>query len=122
MGDVYECQCDPLTALEIAAEDGELDVCKFIIENAKEETLPDDDLDIIFNDIRRKVLKLVNEFYQDKDSATYLYFAEWMWNININYGEIYTYLEVFEKWNDEKIYMYLEDFEKWTNGLFPENH
>ena len=76
MGDVYECHCDPLTALEIAAEKGELDVCKFIIENAKEETLPAFESRNIFYDIRRKVLKLLNEFYQDKDSTTYLYFAE----------------------------------------------
>ena len=40
--EVFKCHCDPLTALEIAAEEGKLDVCKFIIENAKEETLPDD--------------------------------------------------------------------------------
>ena len=128
MGDVYECHCDHKTALEIAAEEGELDVCKFIIENAKEETLPAFESRNIFYDIRRKVLKLLNEFYQDKDSTTYLYFAEFCspgkqgaWYIKINHEEIYTYLEEFEKWNDERIYMYLEDFEKWTNGLFSEN-
>ena len=129
MGDHYECHCDPLTALEIAAEEGELDVCKFIIENSKEETLPAFESRYIFYDIRRKVLKLLDEFYQDKDSTTYLYFAEFCsadklaaCQININYEEIYTYLEEFEKWNDDRIYTYLEDFEKWTNGLFPENH
>ena len=129
MEEVYECHCDPLTALEIAAEKGELDVCKFIIENAKEETLPAFESKSIFYDIRRKVLKLLNEFYQDKDSTTYLYFAEFcsadkqgLWENSINYEDIYTYLEEFEKWNDDRIYMYLEDFEKWTNGLFPENH
>ena len=130
MGDHYECHCDPLTALEIAAEEGELDVCKFIIENAKEETLPafDQSHQDIFYDIRGKVLKLLSDFYQDKENTTYLYFAEFCsadklgwWQINVNYEEIYTYLEEFEKWNDDRIYMYLEDFEKWTNGLFPEN-
>ena len=125
-----KCYCDPLTALEIAAEEGKLDVCKFIIENAKKETLPLlRPLSSIFYDIRNKVLKVLNEFYQDRNSTTYLYFAEFCspgkqgaWYIKINHEEIYTYLEEFEKWNDERIYMYLEDFEKWTNGLFPENH
>ena len=112
MGDVYECQCDPLTALEIAAEEGELEICKFIIDNAKEETLPAFKSGYIFYDIRRKVLKLLNEFYQDKDSTAYLYFAEsfiedkqWVWRNPKypNYEEIYTYLEEFEKWNDDRI-------------------